>query len=41
MRLYEEGIASKEDIDAAMTEGLGLPMGPFRLLDLIGMDTIG
>lgn len=40
VRLYEQGIASMEDIDMAMTEGLGLPMGPFRLLDLIGMDTI-
>ena len=40
VRLYEQGVASKEDIDTAMVKGLGLPMGPFALLDLIGMDTI-
>ena len=40
VRLYEQGIATKQDIDTAMTQGLGLPMGPFGLIDLIGMDTI-
>jgi len=40
VRLLEEGIADKESIDAAMEVGLGLPMGPLRLLDLIGMDTV-
>ena len=40
VRLLEEGVADKESIDAAMEVGLGLPMGPFRLLDLIGMDTV-
>jgi 3-hydroxybutyryl-CoA dehydrogenase len=40
MRLLEEGVASKEDIDTAITVGLGLPMGAFQLLDLIGMDTV-
>jgi 3-hydroxybutyryl-CoA dehydrogenase len=38
IRLFEEGIASKEDIDAAMKLGLNHPMGPFALADLIGLD---
>ncbi len=38
-RLAETGYASLEDIDAAMTGGAGLPMGPLALLDLIGLDT--
>ncbi len=37
--LLETGYASREDIDAAATEGIGLPMGPLALLDLIGLDT--
>ncbi|GAA4595580.1 3-hydroxybutyryl-CoA dehydrogenase [Planotetraspora phitsanulokensis] len=37
--LLESGLASRDDIDAAMKLGLGLPMGPFTLLDLIGLDT--
>lgn len=40
VRLLEEGVAAKEDIDTAVTQGLGMPMGPFGLLDLIGLDTI-
>jgi len=36
--LYETGVASYEDIDAAVVHGLGHPMGPFRLLDLTGID---
>jgi 3-hydroxybutyryl-CoA dehydrogenase len=36
--LYEEGIASIEDIDEAMKLGAGMPMGPFRLADLVGLD---
>jgi 3-hydroxybutyryl-CoA dehydrogenase len=39
IRLLETGQASREDIDKAMTVGLGLPMGPLTLLDLIGLDT--
>lgn len=37
--MYEAGYASREDIDAAMRLGCGLPMGPLALLDLIGVDT--
>jgi 3-hydroxybutyryl-CoA dehydrogenase len=37
--LLETGFASRADIDAAATAGLGLPMGPLALLDLIGLDT--
>ena len=40
VRAYEEGVGSLEDIDEAMRLGCGYPMGPFRLLDLVGLDTI-
>ncbi|HET7456592.1 MAG TPA: 3-hydroxybutyryl-CoA dehydrogenase [Gemmatimonadaceae bacterium] len=36
----EQGVASVEDIDRGMTLGAGHPMGPFALLDLVGLDTI-
>jgi 3-hydroxybutyryl-CoA dehydrogenase len=39
VRLLEAGVASKEDIDQAMKLGCGYPMGPFTLLDLVGLDT--
>ncbi|HMH49507.1 MAG TPA: 3-hydroxybutyryl-CoA dehydrogenase [Candidatus Acidoferrum sp.] len=39
VRIYEGGIASLEDIDQAMKLGCGYPMGPFTLLDLVGLDT--
>uniref|UniRef100_A0A4X1UVD7 Hydroxyacyl-coenzyme A dehydrogenase, mitochondrial n=2 Tax=Sus scrofa TaxID=9823 RepID=A0A4X1UVD7_PIG len=39
VRLYERGDASKEDIDTAMKLGAGYPMGPFELLDYVGLDT--
>jgi len=39
VRMYEEGFASKEDIDTAIQLGLGHPMGPLTLLDFIGLDT--
>jgi 3-hydroxybutyryl-CoA dehydrogenase len=35
---FEEGLASSRDIDLAMKSGAGLPMGPFELADLIGLD---
>ena len=38
--LLEAKVASKEDIDKAMKLGAGYPMGPFTLMDLIGLDTI-
>src|SRR5437763_12260593 len=37
--LYEARYATREDIDAAMRLGCGLPMGPLALMDLIGLDT--
>jgi 3-hydroxybutyryl-CoA dehydrogenase len=39
VRLFEQGVATKEGIDAAMKGGCGFPMGPFALLDLVGLDT--
>lgn len=39
VRVYDAGLASLEDIDQAMKLGCGYPMGPFTLLDLIGIDT--
>jgi 3-hydroxybutyryl-CoA dehydrogenase len=38
IRMVEEGVASPEDIDAAMTLGYGHPTGPLRLTDLVGID---
>lgn len=38
--LYDTGVASYEDIDAAVTEGLGHKIPPFRLMDLIGLDLV-
>jgi 3-hydroxybutyryl-CoA dehydrogenase len=38
IKLYEQGIASKEDIDKAAKLGLNYPMGPFELMDLTGID---
>lgn len=39
IRLLEQGVATKEGIDTAMKGGCGFPMGPFALLDLVGLDT--
>jgi 3-hydroxybutyryl-CoA dehydrogenase len=39
VRVLESGVATKEDIDQAMKLGCGYPMGPFTLLDLVGLDT--
>lgn len=38
MRMLEEGVASAEDIDRAMTLGYNHPVGPLRLTDLVGLD---
>jgi len=38
LNLYEEGVATMEDIDKAVKLGLNYPMGPFELMDLVGMD---
>jgi 3-hydroxybutyryl-CoA dehydrogenase len=37
--MVQDGYATREDVDAAMRVGCGLPMGPLALLDLIGLDT--
>jgi 3-hydroxybutyryl-CoA dehydrogenase len=37
---WQQGLASQEEIDAAIHLGLGHPMGPFALMDLIGLDTV-
>ncbi|MDR7544960.1 MAG: 3-hydroxybutyryl-CoA dehydrogenase [Armatimonadota bacterium] len=39
IRALELGVASREDIDTAITLGLGHPMGPLTLLDFVGLDT--
>lgn len=37
--MLQEGVASAEDIDKALKLGLNHPMGPFELVDLVGLDT--
>jgi 3-hydroxybutyryl-CoA dehydrogenase len=39
VRMYENGLATMEDIDTGMKLGCGYPMGPFELLDYVGLDT--
>lgn len=39
VRMLENGMASRDDIDIAMKLGCGYPMGPFTLLDYVGLDT--
>jgi len=39
VRMWEQGTASMADIDTAMQGGCNFPMGPFALLDLVGLDT--
>jgi 3-hydroxybutyryl-CoA dehydrogenase len=40
VRMYEEGFASREDIDEGMKLGCGHPMGPLQLCDFIGLDVL-
>jgi 3-hydroxybutyryl-CoA dehydrogenase len=40
IRLYEDGVASREDIDNAVMTGLNYPMGPLALADLTGLDVV-
>jgi 3-hydroxybutyryl-CoA dehydrogenase len=39
VRLFDGGVATRDDIDAAMKGGCNFPMGPLELLDLVGLDT--
>ncbi len=39
VQVYEDGLASREDIDTAIKLGLAHPMGPLTLLDFVGLDT--
>ena len=38
-KLFDAGVATRDDIDAAMKGGCNFPMGPLELLDLVGLDT--
>ena len=40
IRTLENRVATRDDIDAGMVGGCGMPMGPLRLCDLIGLDTM-
>ncbi|HWD66162.1 MAG TPA: 3-hydroxyacyl-CoA dehydrogenase family protein [Solirubrobacteraceae bacterium] len=40
VRMYEDGFATREDIDTGMRLGCGHPMGPLTLCDLIGLDVL-
>jgi 3-hydroxybutyryl-CoA dehydrogenase len=39
VKLFDAGVATRDDIDAAMKGGCNFPMGPLELLDLVGLDT--
>ena len=39
IHVYEDGVASIDDIDLAIKNGLNHPMGPFEMMDLSGLDT--
>jgi len=39
VKLFDAGVASRDDIDTAMKGGCNFPMGPLELLDLVGLDT--
>jgi 3-hydroxybutyryl-CoA dehydrogenase len=40
VRMYEDGFASREDIDTGMKLGCGHPMGPLALCDFVGLDVL-
>jgi 3-hydroxybutyryl-CoA dehydrogenase len=40
IRSVQDGVASRDDIDEGMVAGCGMPMGPLRLCDLVGLDTM-
>lgn len=40
IKLYEDGVASRDDIDNAIMLGLGYPMGPLTLADMVGIDVV-
>ncbi|NJP67104.1 3-hydroxybutyryl-CoA dehydrogenase [Streptomyces spiramenti] len=40
VRMFEAGVAAREDIDNGMEQGCAHPMGPLKLADLIGLDTV-
>jgi 3-hydroxybutyryl-CoA dehydrogenase len=40
IRMFQDGFASRDDIDAAMVRGCGYPMGPLTLADFIGLDVL-
>ena len=40
IRMFESGVATKENIDKAMEVGCGYPMGPFALIDFMGLDHV-
>ena len=40
IRMLQDGVATKEDIDAGMVNGCAHPMGPLTLADMVGLDTI-
>jgi 3-hydroxybutyryl-CoA dehydrogenase len=40
VRMYEDGFATREDIDEGMKLGAGHPMGPLELCDFIGLDVL-
>jgi 3-hydroxybutyryl-CoA dehydrogenase len=40
IRLYDEGVASREDIDRGIRLGTNVPMGPLQLADYVGLDVV-
>ncbi len=40
IRMLESGVADKDEIDAAFVRGMGWPVGPFAMIDCVGLDTL-